>query len=599
MMSRTKKRWLSTLLAISALTAGLGAMLLAKSTEAGQVGVAAAVKPDAFSGGSEIKIGASVFYNQRINTSGSGLVQVLLVDGSTFTVGPGSDLVIDKFVYDPQKNQGEVVASFSKGVLRFVGGKISKNEGGVTVNTPSGALAIRGGMFQGTPHLFSFLFGVEMKFTGKNGQVNRVYQPGYTLDLKGGFANIRPTTAQDTAFFMKALSGGGKVVVATPNGPKEKPDSGFLKSTYLNEIQQEGTQTIIIGQLANQEDNPNPPTPFGVSKGGYAGGIFTQTGDSDDVTAGSLANCHCTEIVVTYDKKTNTFSGAKFVLYADQGGGLKIRFEPFETDILSDNQPSHESLTNDHPVGLDGFVAVGHASIGDPENPNIGAISVYHDLDRAGQLSNPASHVSGDAYLYSGSGTLLCENCGFIKWGAWTTDVSFDNKSGSEGQTNVNAIGFWVAGNMTSTADLGDLRNSGARASYSGKAWASVANNLDGEGWSKYNASGNMDMNWSFGRRKGNLTISNFDAQHFDGVGLNFAGKMKTPGQVVQNQFTGPLSLQMSNLPASLSGVQGYAQGSFVKGPNSRVQGVIGNWGVGNDAYKATGIFAGSKGVPQ
>ena len=64
-----------------------------------------------------------MFYNQRINTTGEGLVQVLLVDGSTFTVGPGSDLVIDKFVYDPSKGKGEVVAAFSKGVMRFVGGK--------------------------------------------------------------------------------------------------------------------------------------------------------------------------------------------------------------------------------------------------------------------------------------------------------------------------------------------------------------------------------------------------------------------------------------------------------------------------------------------
>ena len=96
----------------------------------------------------QLNIGKSIFFNERINTTGSGLVQVLLVDGSTFTVGPGSDLVIDKFVYDPNKKSGEVVATFSKGVMRFVGGKISKNEGGVTVNTPAGALAIRGGMFQ-------------------------------------------------------------------------------------------------------------------------------------------------------------------------------------------------------------------------------------------------------------------------------------------------------------------------------------------------------------------------------------------------------------------------------------------------------------------
>jgi hypothetical protein len=94
---------------------------------ADKVGVAAAVHPDAFSQGTEVKIGNSIFYNQRINTTGSGLVQVLLVDGSTFTVGPGSDLVIDKFVYDPNKNQGEMVATLGKGVLRFVGGKLSKS----------------------------------------------------------------------------------------------------------------------------------------------------------------------------------------------------------------------------------------------------------------------------------------------------------------------------------------------------------------------------------------------------------------------------------------------------------------------------------------
>ncbi len=78
------------------------------AAHADKVGVAAAVNPDAFSSLSgspqtELNIGKSIFFNERINTTGKGLVQVLLVDGSTFTVGPGSDLVIDKFVYDPNK----------------------------------------------------------------------------------------------------------------------------------------------------------------------------------------------------------------------------------------------------------------------------------------------------------------------------------------------------------------------------------------------------------------------------------------------------------------------------------------------------------------
>src|SRR5680860_280640 len=168
---------------------------------ADKVGVAAAVNPDAFSSLSgtpnkQLNIGKSIFYNERINTTASGLVQVLLVDGSTFTVGPNSDLVIDKFVYNPRKKTGQLVATFSKGTMRFIGGKISKNEGGVQVNTPAGALAIRGGMFQGrvtgSRGVFSFLYGNSLTYTGRNGQTQTVYQTGYTLDLTGGTPTIRP-----------------------------------------------------------------------------------------------------------------------------------------------------------------------------------------------------------------------------------------------------------------------------------------------------------------------------------------------------------------------------------------------------------------------
>ena len=130
---------------------GFSLFTLQPSLAAERVGVAAAVKPAATSqppGGetSMLRIGKSVVYDERIDTSCSGVVQVLLLDGSTFTVGPGSSLVIDKFVYNPSTGKGELVASFSKGALKFVGGKLSKNAPGVKVKTPAGALTVRGGI---------------------------------------------------------------------------------------------------------------------------------------------------------------------------------------------------------------------------------------------------------------------------------------------------------------------------------------------------------------------------------------------------------------------------------------------------------------------
>jgi len=97
----------------SALLVGLAG--LANVARADKVGVAAAVNPDAFSTlagapQTQLNIGKSIFFNERINSTGSGLVQ-LLVDGSTFTVGPGSDLVIDKFVHNPSKGTGEIAAT--------------------------------------------------------------------------------------------------------------------------------------------------------------------------------------------------------------------------------------------------------------------------------------------------------------------------------------------------------------------------------------------------------------------------------------------------------------------------------------------------------
>ena len=152
--------------------------------------------------------------------------------------------------------------------MRFVGGKISKNEGGVTVNTPSGALAIRGGMLQGSvtgnKAIFSFLFGENMTLTGKNGQEYTVFQPGNTIDTTGGVANIRPTTAGDIALIMAALTPGGNGGV-TP-GPTPTPGETGVKAATLgnvaSEVINEATATQIQDQIQKQIDAiQNPPPP--------------------------------------------------------------------------------------------------------------------------------------------------------------------------------------------------------------------------------------------------------------------------------------------------------------------------------------------------
>ena len=159
-----------------------------------------------------LKIGKSVVYDERIDTSSSGVVQVLLLDGSTFTVGPGSSLVIDKFVYDPKSGKGSLVASFSKGALRFVGGKLSKEEPGISVKTPAGVLTVRGGMFQGfiagpNKALIAFIYGKHLSLA-RGGQLYTLSETGKLFDIsRPGAPVIRPATFADTSFLLAAVSG--------------------------------------------------------------------------------------------------------------------------------------------------------------------------------------------------------------------------------------------------------------------------------------------------------------------------------------------------------------------------------------------------------
>ena len=257
--------------ALAASLVFFGLSLAGDTVCAEQVGVAAAVNPDAFSslGGApqtQLKIGKSIFFSERINTTGNGLVQVLLADGSTFTVGPGSDLVIDKFVYDPKKGTGQIAASFSKGVMRFVGGKISKNDNAVSIKTPAGALAIRGCIVLGkitNPSNFGFVlvYGDYMKM---NKLV--VFEPGNGFFSQNGKTVIAPAGKGVIAQMMASLAKGGG---GGTNNNSNTTNTAGLRQFALNqtadETINEATSTQIQDTLQNQPktaaNEPPPPDP--------------------------------------------------------------------------------------------------------------------------------------------------------------------------------------------------------------------------------------------------------------------------------------------------------------------------------------------------
>jgi hypothetical protein len=110
---------------------------LALATQAGlaqEVGAAGAVNPAAK--------GTPPARPTRVLELGAKLI---FIDKSTLSIGPNSDIVIDEFIYDPNRGAGRMAVSMAKGVLRFVGGNIS-HAGGATVKTPIATIGIRGGV---------------------------------------------------------------------------------------------------------------------------------------------------------------------------------------------------------------------------------------------------------------------------------------------------------------------------------------------------------------------------------------------------------------------------------------------------------------------
>ena len=113
------------------------------------IGVIGAVSGKVKTENRELKTGDKIYLNEMIiSSSGSG-AQILLLDQSTFTIGADSEVVMDTFIYDPNKNDGEIVANVKKGSLKVISGLISKkNPEKLTVNVPEGTLGSRGTEFQ-------------------------------------------------------------------------------------------------------------------------------------------------------------------------------------------------------------------------------------------------------------------------------------------------------------------------------------------------------------------------------------------------------------------------------------------------------------------
>ena len=181
---------------------GLSAGLFAYAQE--EIGVAAAVNTTTtdnfydpsgmFAERRLIEEGYKIIQNRTIETDEKGKAQMILIDGTAFTIGPNSKVILDKFVYNPETNDGFLEMQ-ATGLLRLVGGKVTKKNAAM-INTNVATVGIRGGIVivdsDNETTSAAFVYGQEMEVIPLQNQAGRTLltEDGFVVEVNDPYDDI-------------------------------------------------------------------------------------------------------------------------------------------------------------------------------------------------------------------------------------------------------------------------------------------------------------------------------------------------------------------------------------------------------------------------
>ena len=187
-------------------------------TRSAAIGVAASITPSAESGTGTVfqtlAPGSELRANETVRTGDAGKADLVFVDRTNLTVGPTSEVKLDKFVYDPVGNKGKVVLQASRGAFRFVTG--TQDHSVYQLNTPYGSLGVRGTAFtcevkpKGQKQQIA---GCDIKCTVEQGAVEAATLGGKTKTFTAG-----QTFCQSGENLALTSAGGGPTTVSTSGG---------------------------------------------------------------------------------------------------------------------------------------------------------------------------------------------------------------------------------------------------------------------------------------------------------------------------------------------------------------------------------------------
>jgi len=557
-----------------------------------------------------LRIGIDVQANEVVTTSDNDRAHLVFLDGTALTVGPNARLTIDKFVYDPNSKTGDLAITASQGVLRLVGGKISKTNP-ITINTPAGTIGIRGGIgmfgIGGGKTTAAFLFGTSMTVTGGGQTQTMTRANSFSIINNGGspsLPSLLPPGGLNALIGSLSLannnSGKGGSGGAGGNADSKAQSSGLsssnsggslpgstptagnppntINNTFTSAVSNTGGASnpanggATVDKTTTPPPPPAPPAPQTLK--GFTGGLIVEStngGRTSTTRAPTAIYARAGDLTIHTDA-TSTTPVTSTVIIRGIDGNI---FSPTNA-ILSTGTPPHgNSFFQDDTTFVTGTTNGRGVLV-----PAHGAPSTIRNttvLLSAAETANAVQQgLIPQPAAFTGAGTCSCD---FLTFGYWQTTITEGNQGhdhhGWRGhseshhhgptQTDIVTQAPWVAGLVAT-----QLPNTGT-ASFSGAMYGQAQN----AGGAIRNVGGSYGMTYNFAGY-GSFTAS-FDNRSYGGAvvgtgGANFAGA-----------FVG------GNRVGTLAGAFNSAT------PGGPVVGQSGQFGINGPGYVASGIFAGAK----
>jgi len=92
--------------------------------------------------------GLKIWENDMLRTGDNGSIGIVFNDDTLLSLGPGSILLIDEFVFAPRQGKFSIVIRMVKGTAAYLSGLISKlSPDSAHFKTPTASIGIRGTKF--------------------------------------------------------------------------------------------------------------------------------------------------------------------------------------------------------------------------------------------------------------------------------------------------------------------------------------------------------------------------------------------------------------------------------------------------------------------